>query len=227
VVIAGDQATADTARYLFATSLVFYALWLLMFDYYRYALVLYILIPLLTAFLVIGLPVSRMTSAAAVGFLFAAALTSKGDNWGRIPWTDKFVEAAPDELKLTSDPSKTLLVLLNSGGGYIITLLPTGVSAVQLDEEIAPREPADLPWNVRRHAMIDRPWEAMYGVSFAGFWTADMREFLESFKLTAELSTCRILKTNLAKVQSPDDKPVFCKLERLKSGKPNWPCQKT
>jgi hypothetical protein len=223
----GAKPMADGGRYLFATVLVFYALWLLVFDYYRYAVAFYMLIPLLIALLVIGLPMSRMPSVAAVAFLFLAlALTSKGEDWGRIAWTDKFVEATPEELKLTSDPSKTLLVLLDCPLAYIITLLPPGVSAVQLDQQIAPREPADLPWNVRRHAMIDRHWEAIYGVSSGGgktWWTYFIL-FLKSFHLTADLSTCRILKTNLAEVESPDNKPVFCKLERLHGEWwPSWP----
>jgi hypothetical protein len=196
----GTKPMSDSARYLFATGLAFYALWLFVFDYYRYAAAFYMLIPLLTAFLVIGLPLSRMTGVAAVAFLFAAlALTSKGGNWDRIPWIDNFVEAAPGELQLTSDPRKTLLVLLDCPLAYIVTLLPSGVSAVQLDEQIAPREPADLPWNVRRHAMIDRPWEAMYGVSTGGIWSVAFRRFLKSFKLTADLSTCRILKNELGR----------------------------
>jgi hypothetical protein len=220
----GTKPMPDSARYLFAGSLVFYALWLLMFDYYRYALALYLLIPLMIAILLIGLPVSRMVSIPAVAIILVAlALTSKGDNWGRIPWTNHFVEDAPGDLALPSDPGKTLLVLLDCPLAYIIPLMSPKISAVQLDAQIAPREPPDLPWNVRRHEKIDTLWDAMYGVSKGGIWTEDFKRSLKIFKLTADLPTCRILKTNLAEVDGLDFKPVFCKLERLDSGEPKWP----
>jgi hypothetical protein len=49
----------------------------------------------------------------------------------------------------------------------------------------------------------------------SGIWA--FRKFLKSFKLTADLSTCRIPDR-----ESPDLKPIFCKLERLDREVPNW-----
>ncbi len=214
----------DRARYLFASCIVSYTLWLLLFDYYRYLLALYMIIPLIITILLLDLPGPRVLNASTIAVvLMALILTGKGESWGRIPWTDRFVEAAPGELRLAADPGKTLLVLLDSPLAYLVPLLPANISAVDLDTQIAPLEPADFPWNVRRHEKINQPWEAIYGVSSGGIWTQEFKRRLKSFRLTAELSTCKILKTNLAEAAPLDFKPVFCKLERLESGEPQWP----
>lgn len=105
---------ADPAatRYLLTAMAVMYALWVVMFCIYRYLVPLEILAPLAIVMAAGLLPVPRRAAVvvAAVLLLLVQATVRPAD-WGRVAWSDRWVEA---EVPPIEDPDHTMVLM----GGY-------------------------------------------------------------------------------------------------------------
>ncbi|MBP2293142.1 hypothetical protein [Azospirillum rugosum] len=110
----GPATLADRAatRYLLTAMAVMYALWVVMFCIYRYLVPLEILAPLAIVMAAGLLPVPRRGAVvvAAVLLLLVQATVRPAD-WGRVAWSDRWVEA---EVPPIEDPDHTMVLM----GGY-------------------------------------------------------------------------------------------------------------
>lgn len=105
---------ADPAltRFVLTAAAVTYALWVVMFCIYRYLVPLEMLAPLAIVMAAGLLPVARRAALAVAGLLLVLAqATAQPADWGRVPWSDRWVEAA---VPAVEDPDRTMVLM----GGY-------------------------------------------------------------------------------------------------------------
>ncbi|MCW2236007.1 hypothetical protein [Azospirillum canadense] len=107
-------AIADIAatRYLLTAMAVMYALWVVMFCIYRYLVPLEILAPLAIVMAAGLLPVPRRGAVVvAAALLLLVQATVRPADWGRVAWSDHWVEA---DVPPIGDSDHTMVLM----GGY-------------------------------------------------------------------------------------------------------------
>lgn len=128
-----DAPIADPAgaRYLLASGAIIYLLWLSGFCIYRYLIVLEMLAPLLIVLAVGWLPVARpQRFAVAAGLLMAVQATVVVPNWGRVPWSERWVEVAPIPIE---SPDETMVLMAGyQPMSYVLPALPPQVPVVRI-----------------------------------------------------------------------------------------------
>ena len=125
--LTGGAAT----RYLLTAMAVVYALWAAMFCIYRYLIPLEMLAPLAIVMAAGLLPVPRRAALVlAAALLVLVQATARPADWGRVPWSDRWVEAAVPPI---ADPDDTMVLM----GGYwaishVIPAFPPRVHFVRI-----------------------------------------------------------------------------------------------
>jgi hypothetical protein len=185
---------------------VSYVAWLAVFAIYRYVIAIEMLAPIVTVACLAVWPIAPRTRAIlAVGVMAILGATTRPGDWGRVPWSDRFVEV---EAPPIADGAMVLMV------GYT----PTAWTI--------PAFPAAIPF-VRVHGFSFGPTDgdagftreartrvAGHGGSF--HLLADRGELesavaiLAHFGLVPNLGDCQAIKSNL------DDGVRLCAVARLK-----------
>ncbi len=204
------------ARVLLVTGFAAYVAWVLFFCIYRYALALEMLAPLFVVVALCLLPgSSRLRLGLAVALVLAAVVTVEPGNWGRKPWTQKWVEVTVPPM-----PDAEHAMVLMAGyepTSFVVPALPT-----------APRY-------IRIHSNFTGP--NVNGLGQPGFGINDrMREVVEAhpgpfyvlFQLAKDtrpeeaLATFGLAFNRVACVHMPtsveDDPIVLCPVKRT----PGW-----
>jgi hypothetical protein len=124
----GDRAFT---RFLLATLAVTYALWVFMFCIYRYLVPMEIMAPLAIVLAVGIVPVARqMRLVLAVALLVLVQVVVVPADWGRVPWSQNWVEA---KIPPIADPFDTMILM----GGYyaishVVPLFPPETPVVRI-----------------------------------------------------------------------------------------------
>ena len=134
-----DDQVAEpfVARYLLWTAAVSYAVWLLMFAIYRYAIPLEMLAPLLIVFAIGYLPLRLPFRGMLIGFALGVVIAViQPGTWGRLPsWLDHTVEAEIPALPQDAD----LMVLMAGFEPYshVVSAFPPQVKFVRIQSNFA------------------------------------------------------------------------------------------
>lgn len=132
VVVMHEFGETVPSRLIIASVASTYVAWVALFGIYRYALALEMLAPLVIV-LAIGLlpgPV-RMRAGAAAIVLAVVAVSIKTTDWGRAPWSEKWVEVAMP----SPAPEEGALVLLTGHEpfGFLAPSFPRSVRFLRID----------------------------------------------------------------------------------------------
>jgi hypothetical protein len=197
--------------YLLAAMAVGYALWLPMFAYYRYAVTLELLAPLAVTLCLIALPLPRRIRWLVVGASMAVlVVTTRPADWGRLPWTDRFVEASVPPIE---DPGAATVLLLGQPISYVVPSLPPEVAVVDLEMSIWDGGNREAWARVIRAHLASRT-----GPVHAIFLKSRKRDFARAaapFGLSLDRRLCRRVPTNLPSAGLPSvDVLWFCTLQR-------------
>jgi hypothetical protein len=155
-------------RYLFATAILAYVTWLIMFGIYRYAIPLEMIAPLLIVFAAGMLPLKIQTRGLIAAILLAVvAVSVQPGNWGRrAQWLDHFVEAKIPPLGNTHD----LMILMAGFEPYshLVTQFPLEIPFVRIQSNFAsPNEDKGINTVLRdrvaahkgRFMLLIPPWQ--------------------------------------------------------------------
>ncbi len=141
-------------RYLLASFSVAYAVWLVMFTIYRYAVGIEMIAPLLILLAVGLLPLKISTRGLVAAFLLAVVSASVvGGNWHRRgAWLDSYVEAQIPALGDTSN----LMILMAGFEPYshLIPEFPSDIKFVRIQSNFTSPD-QDKGINQMLHARID------------------------------------------------------------------------
>ncbi len=128
-----SEPLADPAasRFLLTAVAVTYALWVVMFCIYRYLVPLEILAPLAIVMAAGLLPVARGAKLAVAGVLLVLAqATMQPANWGRVPWSARWVEA---EVPPIEAPEDTMVLMAGYWAiSHVIPEFPARVRFVRI-----------------------------------------------------------------------------------------------
>jgi hypothetical protein len=196
---------------LLATMLVGYALWLVMFTYYRYAVTLELLAPLAIALTVLALPFRLPLRSLLVGaiMLWLVATTRPAD-WGHLPWTSRLVEVSAPPI---SDPATAAVLLMGQPIAYVVPSLPSAAAVIDLDMAYWYGGNRDAWARLIRERLASRSGR-LYAIMFADK-VSEMAQAAAPFGLTLDATRCRPLPTNLPSAGQPSlNQLSFCPLER-------------
>lgn len=128
-----SEPLADPAasRFLLTAVAVTYALWVVMFCIYRYLVPLEILAPLAIVMAAGLLPVARGAKLAVAGVLLVLAqATMQPADWGRVPWSARWVEA---EVPPIEAPEDTMVLMAGYWAiSHVIPEFPARVRFVRI-----------------------------------------------------------------------------------------------
>ena len=124
-------AEAAAARYLLTAVAVTYALWVVMFCIYRYLVPLEMLAPLAIVMAAGLLPVPRRAAVAvAAALLVLVQATVRPADWGRVAWSDRWVEA---EVPPIEDPDDTMVLMAGYWAiSHVIPAFPPRIPFVRI-----------------------------------------------------------------------------------------------
>lgn len=131
--------------WLLAGGLLAYGLWLALFCIYRYATSLEMLAPLLVVGAVGWLPLPRRgrIALAAVVLVVVAALTQP-DNWQRVPWRHRAIEAAVPPV---ASPETALVVVTgHEPMSFLVPLFPKSLRFIRIDSSFTLPPSPDTPF---------------------------------------------------------------------------------
>lgn len=122
---------AAVARYLLVAASVAYGLWLTKFCIYRYLLPLEMLAPLLLVIAAGLVPVRQWIRILAVCLvLVTVQATARPADWGRIPWTDRWVET---KVPAIEDPDDTMVLMAGYWAiSHVIPSFPPRIPFVRI-----------------------------------------------------------------------------------------------
>ncbi|MBP2313741.1 hypothetical protein [Azospirillum soli] len=128
-----SEPLADPAasRFLLTAMAVTYALWVVMFCIYRYLVPLEILGPVAIVMAAGLLPVARTAKLAVAGVLLVLAqATMQPADWGRVPWSARWVEA---EVPPIEAPEDTMVLMAGYWAiSHVIPEFPARVRFVRI-----------------------------------------------------------------------------------------------
>jgi hypothetical protein len=203
---ADQPALPQAATYLLVATALSYVVWLKLFAIYRYLIPLELLAPLVIVLCVAQWPLSlRTRGIITLALLVLVTVTARPGNWGRIPWTARYVEVTVPTLP---DPDHSLIVMTGfAPTSFLLERFPPQIPALRLHSYLI--HPDHGPVGINRRMaeriaahtgpiyLIVAPWE---------LWTID--NLLPAFGLTADPAACQPLLSNL-------DEPMrFCPVSR-------------
>jgi hypothetical protein len=128
----GTDPVYDAAiRFLLASGVISYLIWLKIFGIFRYALIIEMLAPLGIWLILDRTISSRIAKQAAVGgsMLMILAALSPAD-WGRVTWGEDFFGA---KLPVIEKPEDTLVIMAGTDpSSYLVPLFPKAVRFVRI-----------------------------------------------------------------------------------------------
>jgi hypothetical protein len=194
--------------YVVAAFAIGYALWLVGFSIYRYAVTLEMLAPLVIAMAIAALPfAARARSIALRVLLLVLLVTAWPSDWGRGRWTGKFIEV---EAPSISHAATTLVLLLDKPLAYVVPAFPAEVAFIQLVPELAPLDAPGAAWNRMVRARLDQHTGEMFGLMRAtrnlykqsSEKQKNARRLLSAYGLRMDEQSCRPVPSNLDQAES-------------------------
>ncbi|MFM2044472.1 MAG: hypothetical protein RLY86_3048 [Pseudomonadota bacterium] len=186
---------APGVRYLLVAGVLTYLAWLKLFSIYRYLIPLEMLAPLLVVAGVHLWPAGVATRRAIVAAAAVlVAVTIQPGTWGRIAWTDRFVEVQAPPLR---NPDST--ILLQTGfapTAFLVTGFPPQVPVLRLHSYFQHPDQGMTGLNRRMADTIaahDGDFELL--VAHWEVWTTD--HILPRYGLRANLPGCRSVTSNI------------------------------
>lgn len=182
-------------RYLLTAFAIGYVVWVLLFCIYRYLIVYEMLAPLAILLSIGLLPLRPRARALAAGVMIALVVaTAEPADWGRIPWTEKWVMATPPKL---ADPDRTLVLITGHEPlSYLIPFFPPGVRFLRIHSGFTgPYEPT-VRFNVEMHRIVGEhrgPRYVLYNPNEARF----AEEHLEAYGLIIDRTACQSVPSNI------------------------------
>ncbi|WP_225889847.1 hypothetical protein [Indioceanicola profundi] len=194
------------ARYVLAAGVLTYLVWLKLFAIYRYLIPLEMAAPLLLIAAAPLWPVGmRARQGIVAALLVLAAVTIQPGTWGRIAWTDRFVEIQAPELP---DPDNT--ILLQTGfapTSFLTTGFPPQAPVYRLHSYF--QHPDQGPTGLNRKmadAIAAHDGDFYLLVAHWEVWTAD--DILPRYGLRADMEDCRPVTSNL------DEPMMLCRVHK-------------
>ncbi len=182
-------------RYLLTAFAIGYVLWVLLFCIYRYLVVYEMLAPLAIMLSIGLLPLRPRARALAVASTLAlVVVTVEPVDWGRIPWTEKWVMATAPKL---ADPDRTIVLITGHEPlSYLIPFFPPSVRFLRIHSGFTgPYEPT-MRFNVEMHRIVGEhrgPRYILYNPNEARF--AD--EHLDAYGLIIDWTACQPVPSNI------------------------------
>jgi hypothetical protein len=196
--------------YLFMAMAVGYVGWVVLFSYYRYAMPLEMLSPLMIALAIARLPVGRWPTRVATPLVMIALLaTSQAADYGHVPWRNRFVEVSVPPL---ARPEASMVLLLDQPMAYVVPSFPAAVRFLQLHPNFSSSDDPKLPWHRLMQEQIDAHRGDLFAIRETRADPAASRAQLASYGLASVEANCRLMATNLAKW--PDEVLIFCPVIR-------------
>jgi hypothetical protein len=164
VLVSRRAQLTQAMRLLFTVCVVSYAVWLLIFGIYRYALTLEMLAPLLIALAVSLWPTTEKRRWRVLAVLWFAALLGTG--WSAIAairgsWREAYVSVAVPAI---ADPARTLAVMAGvEPMGYIVPAFPPQIPFLRIDGWLD-TPAAHSAFGDRMRARIDAHAGPIFGV---------------------------------------------------------------
>jgi hypothetical protein len=197
--------------YLFTAMAVGYVCWVVIFSYYRFALPLEMLSPLMIALAIARFPVARWPTRVATPLIMILLLaTSQAADHGHVPWRHRFVEVSVPPL---ARPETSMVLLLDQPMAYVVPNFPPAVRFLQLHPNFAWGDDPRRPWHRFMQERIDAHRGDLFAVRETGADPSATRARLASYGLALAEVSCRPMATNLANV--PGEILVFCPVMRL------------
>ena len=128
---AGALADPAATRFLLGAAAVTYTLWVAMFCIYRYLVPLEMLAPLAIVMAAGLLPLRRGAALALAGALLVLAqATARPADWGRVPWSARWVEVAVPPIE---DPQDTMVLMAGYWAiSHVIPAFPPRIPFVRI-----------------------------------------------------------------------------------------------
>ncbi|MFO1056156.1 MAG: hypothetical protein U1E53_04230 [Dongiaceae bacterium] len=200
------------AGYLFLLMAVGYLCWLLVFSYVRYAIPLDMLAPLALALALLALPLPRPAAWAGIAALAVLLVaTTRYVDWGRMPWTARFIEAKAPPL---ARPGDSIVLLVGGPGGLVIPSFPPAVPFLKLEPPPGIGWHGDTPWRrLIRARLAARPGADLYLLTSPDA-AGPAAELLPEYGLApGPAAACRPVWSNIG-----GDWLRLCPLERRPAG---------
>jgi len=191
----GTVAAPLESGYLLIALALAYLAWVIMFCIYRYLMISEMLAPLAIVLAIALLPISgRAISATSVALLALAVLTMKVPDWGRVPWTERWVTATPPKIE---DPARTIVLITGHEPlSYLIPTFPPAVRFLRIHGGFTgPYEPS-VRFNaeMRRIVATHRgPIKALYNPNETAF----ARKYLADYGLAIDPTQCQTVPSNI------------------------------
>ena len=195
-------------QYLLAALIIGYVLWVLLFCIYRYLIVYEMLAPLAIMLSIGLLPLRPRTRAlAAAAALALVIVTVEPADWGRVPWTEKWVMATPPKL---ADSDHTLVLIAGHEPlAYLIPFFPPTVRFLRIHSGFTGPYERATRFNVEMHRIVDGhrgPLYALFNPNETGFANTHLR----AYGLAIDASACQSVPSNIGYLAYS-----FCALKRL------------
>jgi hypothetical protein len=178
---------------VFAFVVVSYFSWALEFGYYRYAVPLEMLTGVVTMGALIWLVDDRrLRMAAAIAVLAMAVTTTVHLDWGRRPYTDKYVEVQVPPLP----PRSIVLVATWDPVAYFIPFAEPTAQYLGIENNYLELSQTNkLAAEVKR--LMGTPGRAKFVLGVGEFDGNKLNSLLDNFSLKLSASPCRPIHSNL------------------------------
>jgi hypothetical protein len=172
---------------------VSYFSWALQFGYYRYAIPLEMLTGVITVGALIWLIEDRrLRMSAAVAVLAVAATTTVYLDWGRRPYTDKYVEVSVPALP----PDGIVLIATWDPAAYFIPYAEPRVQYLGIENNYLELSQTNkLATEVKR--LMRTPGRPKFVLSVGDFDAGKLNSLLANFDLKLSGAPCRPIHSNL------------------------------
>ncbi|HEY6335449.1 MAG TPA: hypothetical protein VI113_06135 [Alphaproteobacteria bacterium] len=182
-------------HYFLASFAMAYVAWVIMFCIYRYLVVSEMLAPLAIVLAIGLLPLSsRAAAAASASLLILSVMTMKVPDWGRVPWTERWVTVTPPRIE---DPARTLVLITGHEPlSYLIPSFPPEVRFLRIHGGFTgPYEPA-VRFNAEMRQIVSAhrgPIWALYNPNETAF----AKEYLADYGLALDPAACQTVPSNI------------------------------
>ena len=201
--------------YLFAAMSVAYVCWVAIFSYYRFALPLEMISPLMIALAIARLPIPRRAKHPVTGLIMIVLLgTGQPADYNHVPWGNHFVDVSVPPLVR---PEESMVLLLGQPTAYVVPSFPSAVRFLQLMPNFSDSSDPTAPWHRLMQRRIDAHQGNVFAIQEMGADTSASRARLASYGLALVEASCRPMATNLAKW--PGDTLIFCPVVRSAGGR--------
>lgn len=176
-----------------------FAVWEIMFSYYRYIAVLEVIAPLTIMIMLSSVfdnfVKSRIIPVVLVFFIFALSATSVAPNWGREPFTDSYFGVNKQTF---INYNKSLIIVGHTPIGFVLPYLPSGDTVVGIPEK----------WVSFTKAFKNKYMQNLHTFNGKMYYLSEYTKSLDlvkkhasflkvSYGITINYNTCKAIKTNI------------------------------